>query len=179
MAEATKETNKSMTERAADTARTAARDVADTARETVQDAADDATQRAKVEAEVARDRAAEEVGKVSNAAEAAANEFDDGSMQARAIEEVARRVDDIAAQIRSTDIDRLARTLGDAAQRNPLMFVAGAALAGFAVTRFLKARDPDRRSGGQGRDPWTSGPRDDWGGHVGATDHGMPPAVRM
>lgn len=169
-------TDKTMAERASETARGAAKDMADTARETVQDVASDAAERAKVEAESARDRAAEEVRKVSSAAEAAAGEFDEGSMQARAIEEVARRVDDIAAQIRSTDIDRMARTLGDAAQRNPLMFVAGAALAGFAVTRFLKARDPEQRPGAFERDPWKSGPRDDWGGHIGSTDHGIPPA---
>lgn len=169
-------TDKTMTERASETARDAAKDMADTARETVKDVANDAADRAKVEAEVARDRTAEEVDKVASAAEAAAGEFDEGSMQARAIEEVARRVDDIAAQIRSTDIDRMARTLGDAARRNPLMFVAGAALAGFAATRFLKARDPAERYGAMRGDAWKSGPRDDWGGHIGSTDHGIPPA---
>lgn len=169
-------TDKTMTERASETARGAAKEMADKARDTVQDVADDAADRAKVEAEVARDRAAEEVDKVANAAEAAAGEFDDRSMQARAIEEVARRVDDIAAHVRSTDIDRMARTLGDAARRHPLMFVAGAALAGFAATRFLKARDPAERYGAMRGDPWQSGPRDDWGSHMGSTDHGIPPA---
>lgn len=121
------------------------------------DVADSTEAKVKSEAEGARDAAASEVENVANAADAAANEFDPNSMQARAIEEVASRIDDLASQIRSTDIDRAARMVGDAARRNPLMFVAGAALAGFAATRFLKARDPYRRdSYGDGPDPWAA-----------------------
>ena len=125
--------------------------IAEKARTAANDMADAAGSRAKNEAETARDTAAAETEKAADAAHAAAGEFDPDSMQAQAIEKVAEQVEAIAAQIRSTDIDRLARTVGDAAQRNPLMFVAGAALAGFAVTRFLKARDPYPRSYGQSR----------------------------
>ena len=90
---------------------------------------------------------------------ASADQFDRDTIEAQAIEEVARQVDRLADQIRNTDIDRMARTVGNAAQRNPLMFVAGAALAGFAVTRFLTARDPDRGRPQATDDPWMSGTR--------------------
>lgn len=147
---------------AGDSTRTMTENVAEKARETVGDAVDTASHKARVEAEQARDTAAEEVQKTANAADAAADEFDENSIQARAIEEVASRIDDLAEQIRGQDIDRVARMVGDAARRHPMMFVAGAALAGFAVTRFLKARDPARRAD-YGDDPWSPNAS----GHVG------------
>jgi hypothetical protein len=114
-----------------------------------------ATDKARSEAEDLRDTAAHKTQKAADAAESAAAEFETGSMQAQAIEQVASRVEEIAAQIRGSDIDRLARTVRQTAERNPLMFFAGAALAGFAVTRFLKARDPNASSQpGYEDDPW-------------------------
>lgn len=126
-----------------------ARAVANEAREQVET-------RLRDQAEAARDGVAAQVRQHASAADAAAAKFDPNSVQAQAIEQVAARIDDLAHQIRTTDIDRLARSLGDAASRNPLLFVAGAALAGFAATRFLKARDPY--------------PRDPYGRHDGSDD---------
>lgn len=129
----------------------------ETAKGMAEDAAEAAEAKAKREAAKARDMAADETQKVANAAEAAAGEFDAGSVQAQAIEHVASRIDDIADQLRTTDIDRMAGMVGDAARKNPMLFVAGAALAGFAVTRFLKARDPQRSfAPPQGDDPWAA-----------------------
>ncbi|MGR3512033.1 MAG: hypothetical protein ACU0GG_04665 [Paracoccaceae bacterium] len=124
-------------------------DLAEEAREKV-------TEKARAEAETLRDTAAEETQKAANAAEAAAQEFDPASMQAQAIEQIASRIEDIATQIRSSDIDRIAQTVRQTAERNPMMFLAGFALAGFAVTRFLKARDPNpRQSYRSETDPWS------------------------
>ncbi|MEL6518315.1 MAG: hypothetical protein AAFQ39_11395 [Pseudomonadota bacterium] len=139
----------------------------DRATDMANDAADAATEKAKHEATKARDMAANEKQKAANAAEAAAREFDPGSVQAHAIEHVASRIDEIADHLRTTDVDRLARTVGDAARRNPIMFVAGAALAGFAVTRFLKARDPQRNyAPSYGDDPWAN-PTRSYAGETG------------
>lgn len=125
-----------------------ATDLAEEAREKV-------AEKARTEAENLRDTAAEEARKAANAADAAAAEFDPSSMQAQAIEQIASRIEDIAAQIRSSDIDRVARTVRETAERNPIMFLAGAALAGFAVTRFLKARNPHAGSRyAPADDPW-------------------------
>lgn len=130
--------------------------VAEQASDIAEDARERATHRVESEAEAARDSAAEEVDKAARAADAAASEFDPDSMQAQAIEQIARRIDDIADTIRTTDIDRLARTVGDTAARHPALFVMGAALAGFAATRFLKARDPmsNARASDIYGDPW-------------------------
>lgn len=137
---------KSMTER-----------MKDSATEAASDASNAAAEKARKEATAARDVAADETSKTADAAQAAADEFDAGSLQAKALEEVARQVDTLAQQIRNTDIDRVARRIGSAAQRNPLMFVAGAALAGFAATRFLKARDPERSTMRRFDSPYATG----------------------
>jgi hypothetical protein len=146
MADTAKNPDKSVTEHVKDHAQSVAED----AREKV-------GSRIKDEATAARDTVADEMHKHANAADAAASEFDDNSMQAKAIEQVANRIDDIADQVRATDINRLAQSLSDAARRNPLLFVAGAAMAGFAATRFLKARDPHPRGSFDHDDPWSAG----------------------
>ncbi|WP_299046447.1 hypothetical protein [uncultured Tateyamaria sp.] len=121
------------------------------------DVSDAAAAKARKEAEAARDMVSDEAEKTAGAAQAAADEFDPGSIQAKALEEVARQVDHLAEQIRTTDIDRLARSVGQAAQRNPLMFVAGAAIVGFAATRFMRSRDPERRTAQGYNDPHARG----------------------
>ena len=123
-----------------------------------EDARDTLETKARTEAENARDKAAAEAQKAANAASAAANEFDPNSLQARAIEQVAMRIEELAADIRGADIDRMARTVRSAAERNPVLFVAGAALAGFALTRFLSARSPDRYGARSSYDPWDTSP---------------------
>ena len=132
---------------------------ADRIKEEVGDMAEDAREKletkARTEAETMRDTAAKQAEQAANAADAAAAEFDPSSLQARAIEQLATRIEDIARDIRGADIDRMARTVRTTAQRNPLMFVAGAALAGFALTRFLGARQetPSRNRTAE-PDPW-------------------------
>lgn len=162
----TKTSEDSVTEKAATKAREAAKGVADAA-----------AGKSREKAEAVRDSAAGQARKSAAAAEAAADEFDAGSVQARAIEEVARRIDDLAEQIRSTDIDRMARAVAGAARRNPMMFVAGAALTGFAATRFLKARTP-RSRGEYAGDPWAGGPEGGTALHIGSARRDVPPRGR-
>ncbi|MEL7279171.1 MAG: hypothetical protein AAGK79_02365 [Pseudomonadota bacterium] len=146
--------------------------VKETARETAASAAHKAQEKVQANTEAVRDQTADETKKVADAAHAAADEFDTGSLQAQAIEQVATRVDDLAAQIRNTDIDRLARTVGDAARRNPVLFVAGAALVGFAATRFLKSRSPDQNARSEFDDPWAVDATQDMSGSdVSAMPH--------
>ncbi len=120
--------------------------LSETAREQVRRTADDAKDTVKRElkshAEDMRDNAATETQKVANAADAAAQEFDAGTLQAQAASQVADALEQVAAQVRTTDLDRLARTASGFARENPALFVGGAALLGLAATRFLKARAP-------------------------------------
>lgn len=118
----------------------------ETARAHLQQAADETRHTVKRElrehAEGVRDTAAAETRTAANAAHAAAREFDAGTLQAQAASQVADALEQVAAQVRTTDLDRLARTVGGFARDNPALFVGGAALLGLAATRFLKARDP-------------------------------------
>lgn len=125
----------------------------DTARAQAQQVADETQQTVKRDlpghAEGVRDTAA---------AEAAARAFDTGTLQAQAASQVADALEQVAAQVRTTDIDRLARNVSGFARDNPAPFVGGAALLGLVATRFLKARDPHAAPRASARDG--SGPAD-------------------
>ncbi|MEL6566165.1 MAG: hypothetical protein AAFQ59_17120 [Pseudomonadota bacterium] len=128
-----------------------ATDLADQAADTVS-----ATARAK--AEEVRDGAAAEVQKTADAAAASMDTLDAGSVQAQVVEQLAGTLEQLAGQIRTTDIDRTARAVTDFASRNPALFVGGAALAGFAATRFFKARGRSEQTYlGHDDDPWNDG----------------------
>ena len=91
----------------------------------------------------ARDHAAQKVTNAANAANAAGAQFEGDSLQARAAHQVADQVEGIAARLRSADLNTITRDVSQFARQNPALFVGGAALLGFAATRFLKARDPE------------------------------------
>ena len=77
-------------------------------------------------------------------------------MQAQALESVARRIDELAEQVRHTDIDRAARMIGDAARRNPLVFHRGRGtrgLRGHALPEGPRPRPAAAITTG-GADPW-------------------------
>ncbi|QAX28106.1 hypothetical protein [Leisingera sp. NJS204] len=99
-------------------------------------------------ADAAQSQAAREVQATADAAGAAADAFALGSMQSQAAQMVAGHLEDAAHRVRSLDIEQSVRDVSAFARRNPLLFLGGAALAGFAATRFLKASEPDGRSNG-------------------------------
>ncbi len=95
-------------------------------------------------ANTARDAAVDKARNVANAADAAASEFEPGSLQARAAQQVADQVEGFANKLRSSDLQTVTRDVSDFARKNPALFIGAAAMLGFAATRFLKARDPQR-----------------------------------
>jgi hypothetical protein len=52
-------------------------------------------------------------------------------------------------------VRELASQATDMARRNPMLFIGGAAIAGFAAARFLKARDPQPHASAQAN-PWAA-----------------------
>ncbi len=102
---------------------------------------------AKVDA--VQSRAAEAVDNAANAADAAGAEFDPNSFQAQAATQIADRIEDVARQIRETDLQAIARDTSDFARKHPLMFIGGAVAVGFLATRFMKAETPPVAT-----DPW-------------------------
>ncbi|MFW2544638.1 hypothetical protein ACN2XU_18535 [Primorskyibacter sp. 2E107] len=100
---------------------------------------------------------------MADAARSAGQQFPAGSIEERAMQEVASRIDGALAHIRDKGFDELSADVATFARRNPLLFLGGAALAGFAAARVLKAETPE---------PAPAATDDPWSGHLAA------PAVR-
>jgi hypothetical protein len=113
-----------------------------------------ATQEAVAQADTAKQAAADKVQQAANAAGAAASQLDSSSPQAQAVQHVAERIEDVAMKLRHADVRELAGQATDMARRNPMLFIGGAAVAGFAAARFLKARGPEPMTQSIGDDPW-------------------------
>jgi len=120
-----------------------------------------ATQEATLRADQAKFTAAEKVQQAANAADAAASEMDSASPQAQAVQQVAAHIEDVAMKLRTADVREVAEKVTDTARRNPLLFIGGAAIAGFAAARFLKARDPQMVAWDINDDPWSPPARHD------------------
>lgn len=106
--------------------------------------------------EDARSSAAQRVQEAADAADAAAEQFPAGSVQAQAVQQVADQIEGFAHSLRTTDVSSSMRQVSNFARENPAIFLAGAAIIGFAATRFLKARSPAEAASQQAfNDPWT------------------------
>lgn len=90
-------------------------------------------------AEHAKATAADEVKGVSSALRTAAEELRSGSPQERAFSQIAAGLADASDAMRDKDLGEMAQSLTGFAKRNPLVFLGGAALVGFAATRFASA----------------------------------------
>lgn len=86
----------------------------------------------------------------AEAARSAADEFQSASPHAQGLNAVADQIDAASDRLRGMDTIEIAGQIREVATRNPLLFLGGAALMGFAVARFMKASEaPDRN-------PWTT-----------------------
>ncbi|WP_420862966.1 hypothetical protein [Algirhabdus cladophorae] len=128
------------------TLRAEAKEVGDRAKATL-------AQEANARMDQAKDMAADKTQETADAADAAAAQFDPASPQAEAMQHVADHIEGVASQLRHADVTKLASQASDVIRRNPLLFIGGAAVAGFAAARFLKARDPQPAHSGHD-DPW-------------------------
>lgn len=122
-----------------DKAREAAGKAAAEARARAGDAADTVASEAANYAESAKDAAADEVRNVSSALRTAADEMRRGSPQERTFGQIADSLADASDAVRDKDLGEMVGTVSDFAKRNPMVFLGGAALLGFAATRFAKA----------------------------------------
>ena len=109
-------------------------------------AATDATQTAADEARARADGAkgdvADEMSGVSSSLRKAADDMRDGSPQARTFGYLAESLAEASDSVRGKDLGEMVHDVSDLARRNPLMFLGGAALLGFAAARFAKATTP-------------------------------------
>jgi len=158
-------TSESKTRSAADTVREAGKESAETLRDTVHDAAGKVSAEATGAMEKARTGAAQEVKDLADALRTAAGELDDGSPQRRMIGTVARNLEQVSDALHDRSIGDMLGQMNGLAKRNPMLFLGGAALLGFAATRLAVASAPDgaatSRSATQGAGTGGYSARDD------------------
>ncbi|OSP52956.1 hypothetical protein [Pseudoruegeria sp. SK021] len=92
-------------------------------------------------AQQAQESAADEVSSVASALRTAAEELRHGSPQERTFSQLANGLADASEAVRDKDLGEIVGDLNAFARRNPLIFLGGAALLGFAATRFAKASE--------------------------------------
>jgi len=162
---------KSTTEKAVDATKSTAKSVAAKVADTTH-----------ASAEAAKHSVADEVSGVASALRNAARDMRNGSPQERTIGQIAESLADAGDAIRGKEMGDVVRDVGDIARRNPVLFLGGAALLGFAATRFVKAGQPETQNplpqdfGGQHRGGQHRGGQNSGAHNTGAGDHSWPEA---
>lgn len=108
-------------------------------REKASEAAAAARDHAAERADSAKNSVAREVDDVASALRTAADQLRSGTPQARTFGRMAEGLADASESLRDKDLVEMTHELNDFARRNPLAFLGGAALLGFAATRFARA----------------------------------------
>lgn len=116
--------------------------------ETAQQMADDAVNAAKSEAKArahaVKSRAAAEVAELAGSLRAAAGNARPGSVPAKGFARAAEELDHATRAIETAEFQETVSAARDFARRNPLVFLAGAGIAGFALGRFMRASEQQR-----------------------------------
>ncbi len=142
------------TSSAGDKAKQAASSATEDVKHRARDVADTVASEAASYADRARTGAAEEVKGVASALRTAADELRSGSPQERTFSQIADGLADASDAMRDKDLGEIVSSLNGFARRNPLIFLGGAALVGFAATRFAKASG--RHAAGSARSDFSS-----------------------
>ena len=111
-------------------------------RETARGALRDAKAAAEDRTEAAKGQAADEIARTARGLEAAADELADAPLQQELLREAADGLQQIARAVQGKSIGALVEDLSDFGRRNPVAYLGGAALAGFALARFARASAP-------------------------------------
>lgn len=110
---------------------------------------------AHAEAEDARARTVDSIENAGRAAQAAGDTFQPDTLQAAALDQIGAQINSVAAQLRSKPVDEMVDDVAVFARKNPLLFLGGAALVGFAAARFLKSGNGSGHVSDDGDDPWS------------------------
>jgi hypothetical protein len=98
------------------------------------------SQELSASAEAGVDRGADALSSLVRAMQGARREIEgEAPALARNIERAAEQVENFADSIRGRSVSELFASATDLAKRHPTTFLAGAILAGFAVSRFLRS----------------------------------------
>lgn len=144
----------SSTEQTATNAKRKAADMADQAKKSAQSAVDDAANAAHSQADAVKSNVADEVSGVASALRTAAEEMRSGSPQERTFGQIAEGLADASDALREKDLGTMVSDVSAFARKNPMVFLGGAALIGFAATRFAKASHDSQSNTAVQSDPF-------------------------
>lgn len=100
---------------------------------------DAAVTEVKSQADDAKAGVADEVKDVANALRKASQDLRGGSAQERTLGQIANGLADASDALRDKDLGEIVHAVSDVARRNPMLFLGGAVILGFAASRFAKA----------------------------------------
>ena len=132
-------------------AKQAVADMAQQAKDTAGNVAKSTADTAKSQANAAKASVADEVSGIASALRTAAEEMRSGSPQERTFGQIAEGLADASDAMREKDLSTMVQDVSAFARKNPLVFLGGAALVGFAATRFAKASNQPTHDAGHDR----------------------------
>ena len=113
-------------------------DLRDAARSSLDEAKSTATEKAGE----AKAQAADEIARTARGLEAAAEEMEGSPLQQDLLREAADGLKQIAHAVEGKSIGTMAAELSEFGRQNPVAYLGGAALVGFALARFARASTP-------------------------------------
>ncbi|PRY22134.1 hypothetical protein CLV78_10758 [Aliiruegeria haliotis] len=99
--------------------------------------AEDILDSARDTADTTAERVSNAVDRASDTLRGAANSLREGSLQERTFGQLAASLADASDAIRDRDLGQLSKDVSSYARNNPIVFIGGAALLGFAVANMM------------------------------------------
>ena len=128
------------------TAKSQVSSVASDIKEAASQKFDETVSEVRSKADHTKSDVAGEVKGVADALRRASDEMRSGSAQERTLGQISSSLADASDQIRDKDFGEIVQMASKVARDNPILFLSGAALLGFAASRFAKAtRDHQER----------------------------------
>jgi hypothetical protein len=108
-------------------------------------------------ADEAKDAAVDEIDRTAHGLEVAADEMQGSPVQQDLLREAADGLKQISHAMQGKSLGEMVEELSDFGRRNPLAYLGGATMAGFALARFARASTPapDRHRGYTGSRSYT------------------------
>jgi hypothetical protein len=114
---------------------------------------DDARSAVAEQSAAVKDQAVDEIARTARGLEAAAQELEGSPLQQELLREASDGLKQISRAVSGKSVGAIVEDLSDFGRHNPVAYLGGAALAGFALARFARASAPvEDRAAGYGDD---------------------------
>jgi hypothetical protein len=108
---------------------------------------DDARSAVAEQSAAVKDQAVDEIARTARGLEAAAQELEGSPLQQELLREASDGLKQISRAVSGKSVGAIVEDLSDFGRHNPVAYLGGAALAGFALARFARASAEDRAAG--------------------------------